>query len=342
MKAAPMTARPNFPLITQADIVSFYHLQMPRWLFSHPKYKTLSLEAKVAYTFLLNRFQLSRLNGWINENGEVFVIFTRESLAEEMQVSYRKAIECFKELAEADLIWEQRLGRGYANQIYLALVQLGASDAQVHTSAPFSSETPRAAKPASLRNIMDGQDLPEPQVKECDIDSSRPADFAGLELQDPRTSKNEKKNIQWREKEVSLSDKLDEISGNCELDLFSPGVAGVFCDVVEKSHREQCAPLYSAVVEPEISMTDEKTTVDAPSIETRPPSQESAPVPTPRWISTVLLSLICGEMSTWVGIGNYSQAFFLSMEKSPYCRGSPSMLGFWRSGKNWGRDERII
>lgn len=81
---------------------------------------------------------------------------------------------------------------------------------------------------------MDGQDLPEPQVKECDIDSSRPADFAGLELQDPHTSKNEKKNIQLREKEVSLSDKLDEISGNCELDLVSSEVAGVFCDAVQK------------------------------------------------------------------------------------------------------------
>lgn len=134
MKAALMTARPNFPLMTQADIVSFYHLQMPRWLFSHPKYKTLSLEAKVAYTFLLNRFQLSRLNGWINEKGEVFVIFTRKSLAEEMQINYRKAIKCFKELAETDLIWEQRLGRGYANQIYLALVQLEASDAQAYTN----------------------------------------------------------------------------------------------------------------------------------------------------------------------------------------------------------------
>lgn len=112
MKAAPMNMRPSFPLMTQADIVSFFHLQMPRWLFSHSKYKSLSLEAKVAYTFLLNRFQLSRLNGWINEDGEVFVIFTRESLAEEMQISYRKSIECFKELVAVDLIWERRPGRG--------------------------------------------------------------------------------------------------------------------------------------------------------------------------------------------------------------------------------------
>ncbi len=48
-----------FALMTRENFVSFYHMQMPRWLFSDPKYKTMSLHAKVAYTFLLNRCQLS-------------------------------------------------------------------------------------------------------------------------------------------------------------------------------------------------------------------------------------------------------------------------------------------
>ena len=56
MKAAKTDALPDFRLMKQSDIVSFFHLQMPRWLFSHEQYKPLSLEAKVAYTFLLNRF----------------------------------------------------------------------------------------------------------------------------------------------------------------------------------------------------------------------------------------------------------------------------------------------
>ena len=88
MKAAPMTQKPSFPLMKQGDVQNIYHLQMPRWLFTDPKYMELALETKVAYTFLLNRFQLSRLNGWVNEDGAVFIIYTRRSLAEEMQVSY--------------------------------------------------------------------------------------------------------------------------------------------------------------------------------------------------------------------------------------------------------------
>lgn len=118
MKAAPITKKPSFPLMKQGDIQNIYHLQMPRWLFTDPRYIGLSLEAKVTYTFLLNRFQLSRLNGWLNDDGEVFIIYTRRSLSSEMQVSYHKIIEAMKELSSAGLIWERRCGRGDANQIY--------------------------------------------------------------------------------------------------------------------------------------------------------------------------------------------------------------------------------
>ena len=135
MKAAPMSKRPEFPLMCQGDIQNIYHLQMPRWLFTDPRYQPLALEAKVAYTFLLNRFQLSRLNGWINDRGEVFIIYTRRSLAAEMQVSYHKVLAAMKELAGAGLIWERRCGRGDANQIYLARVETARPGEE--SCAPF-------------------------------------------------------------------------------------------------------------------------------------------------------------------------------------------------------------
>lgn len=61
MKAAKLNQRPAFALMKQTDIQNVHHLQMPRWLFSDPRYAEMSLDAKVAYTFLLNRFQLSRI-----------------------------------------------------------------------------------------------------------------------------------------------------------------------------------------------------------------------------------------------------------------------------------------
>jgi len=150
-----MTKKPSFPLMKQGDIQSIYHLQMPRWLFTDARYMGLSLESKVAYTFLLNRFQLSRLNGWINDDGEVFIIYTRRSLASEMQVSYHKIIESMKELSAAGLIWERRCGRGAANQIYLALVEHGEV---VGGSAPFVPSTHEAAGGAG--SGVRGADVP--------------------------------------------------------------------------------------------------------------------------------------------------------------------------------------
>ena len=60
MRAAEMKERPGFSLMKQGDMQTIYHMQMPRWLFSDPRYAGMSLDAKVTYTFLLNRFQLSR------------------------------------------------------------------------------------------------------------------------------------------------------------------------------------------------------------------------------------------------------------------------------------------
>ena len=123
MRAAQLKERPSFSLMKQTDIQSIYYMQMPRWLFSDPRYAAMSLDAKVTYTFLLNRFQLSRRKGWVNDQGEVFVIFPRKALAGELRICEKRVIAAFHKLAELHLIWEKRCGRGDANQIYLAKIE---------------------------------------------------------------------------------------------------------------------------------------------------------------------------------------------------------------------------
>lgn len=41
MRAAKMKERPSFQLMVQTDVQSIYHMQMPRWLFSDPRYRVL-------------------------------------------------------------------------------------------------------------------------------------------------------------------------------------------------------------------------------------------------------------------------------------------------------------
>ena len=224
MKAAPMTQRPSFPLMKQGDIQNIYHLQMPRWLFTDPRYMGLALESKVAYTFLLNRFQLSWLNGWVNEDEAVFIIYTRHSLADEMQVSYRKIIESMKELSAAGLIWEKRCGRGSANQIYLALVEheevKGGSAPFVepeHESAggPSQPDTPeniRSAESAPLDKTLPPEcpptpalEVPEQHFKKCENGISGSAGMAHPEVPKLHPSQKEKSHTDSIHTETSPS-----------------------------------------------------------------------------------------------------------------------------------------
>lgn len=218
MKQENNENRPSFGLMKLNNIISYYHMQMPRWLFSDSGYSDMTLESKVAYTFLLNRFQLSRRNGWVNRYGEVYVIYTREDLAGEMQISYRKAISCFKELTEKHLVWEQRQGRGLPNRIYLAEVVFAEKASFSYDCAPFSANENRPAEIAGLENEDDmsenrencsempdtdaeplytaASDLPELQCKTCENGTSRGAETAVQDLPKPHTSKKEIRNTE--------------------------------------------------------------------------------------------------------------------------------------------------
>ena len=49
----------------QIDNFTFY--RVPKALFTSPRYKALSSEAKILYGFLLDRVSLSTRNGWKDE-----------------------------------------------------------------------------------------------------------------------------------------------------------------------------------------------------------------------------------------------------------------------------------
>ena len=181
MKAAQMKIRPDFMLMKQTDVQSIYYMQMPRWLFSDPRYADLSLDAKVTYTFLLNRFQLSRRKGWVNEQGKVFVIFPRQELAQELRVCEKRVTAAFRALSERQLVWEKRCGRGDANQIYLAKVE--PQDDPDYQCAPFHSQEyescgTRTAESAVLDDVELSVEPQDRRFKNGGIRGSRTVDLA--------------------------------------------------------------------------------------------------------------------------------------------------------------------
>ena len=253
MKAARLNERPSFTLMKQTDIQNVYHMQMPRWLFSDPRYCDMSLDAKVTYTFLLNRFQLSRRNNWVNEQGEVFVIFPRKALAKELRICEQRITAAFRKLVELELVWEKRCGRGDANQIYLATVC--PIDDPGYQCAPFVDEDAeqcgcRTADSEVLDGSMDAQEPQYPLFLNSKTGAARTADSASQEPQDPLPSNNNPSYIDLSQKEVSPSvypagihqtdrqmddeEMLLGILDACDLDTFQPETAKVFENAIER------------------------------------------------------------------------------------------------------------
>ena len=250
MRATKLTTRPSFSLMKQTDIQSVYHMQMPRWLFSDPRYADMNLDAKVTYTFLLNRFQLSRRNGWVNDQGEVFVIFPRKALAAELRICEQRVTAAFKKLVELELVWEKRCGRGNANQIYLA--QVTPIDDPAYESAPFLQEdTPscgsRTADPEVLGEGPDPQEPQNPPFQNREFCASRTAKPEVPDPQNPSPSYIDTSHTEYSTLPVSQSVSCDTVDGqadeeaelmgildSCELSFFDPGVARVFENAIER------------------------------------------------------------------------------------------------------------
>ena len=103
---------------TLNDIQRSTFYQMPKFLFED-EFEVLSNDARVLYSLLRDRHELSVKNKWINENGEVYLIFSRESMCSILKRSDKTVTKAMNDLKQHKLIDEQRQGLGKPNLIYL-------------------------------------------------------------------------------------------------------------------------------------------------------------------------------------------------------------------------------
>ena len=67
-----------------ADQFTFF--RVPKILFTD-EYINISSDAKLLYGMLLDRMSLSLKNGWLDEEGRVFIIYTAEEIMEQLHIS---------------------------------------------------------------------------------------------------------------------------------------------------------------------------------------------------------------------------------------------------------------
>lgn len=122
----------------------FYAL--PKILFENPIYEDMRLDAKVAYAMLKDRLDLSFKNNWIDEDGNIYLVYSNSNLMKILNCSKSTLLRIKKQLSEYGLIREVQQSTSksgnLANRIYLGLLQddTSAEIADKSTNSQINNE----------------------------------------------------------------------------------------------------------------------------------------------------------------------------------------------------------
>lgn len=154
------------------------YYQIPQELFVNEKYKNkLNSDSKILYAFLLDRLSLSQKNHWIDEDNNVYLIFTREEVQEKLNLSDKTVTKAFKILMEVNLVQEKRQGLGKPNLIYVGKINHSDSenlrflnrknyDSGIEESTTLDSENLRGINTNNIKTNIINTDSINPKSDE--------------------------------------------------------------------------------------------------------------------------------------------------------------------------------
>ena len=104
----------------EAEQFSFY--RVPRILIKDARFKGLSSDAKILYGLMLDRMSLSMKNGWLDDENRAYIIYTVDSIMEDLGCSKPTCTKIMRELDSENgigLIEKKRRGLGKPDIIYV-------------------------------------------------------------------------------------------------------------------------------------------------------------------------------------------------------------------------------
>jgi len=107
--------------------VTFRFYQVPKALFKNSIYKGLPIGAKLMYSVLRDRLNVSIKNEWEDEKGYIYLIFSLKELLNLLEIDEKTVVKYKKALVKYKLIFDKRVGQGNPNRIYVLKPELGNS-----------------------------------------------------------------------------------------------------------------------------------------------------------------------------------------------------------------------
>ena len=87
---------PDYLHSAEADHFAF--IRVPKILLQNEAFHGISVEAKLLYSLLFDRTELSNKNGWRDDQDRVYIIFTVAEIQENLNCGNKKAIQLLDEL----------------------------------------------------------------------------------------------------------------------------------------------------------------------------------------------------------------------------------------------------
>lgn len=172
---------------TLKDIQSNSFYQLPKFLFA-ADYINMSNDAKILYALLRDRMSLSIKNRWIDVQGAIYLIYTRDEMGTMLKKSKNTIKKMVDELKEYKLLDEVRQGLNKPNLLYLLTPDTLQAD------YPYNTDLDKEAKD-ELEDIHDVLNTVESientrKVNFCDSGLSKIATQESQEVTATKTNNN--------------------------------------------------------------------------------------------------------------------------------------------------------
>lgn len=187
---------------TEAEQYSFYRI--PKTLLTDPRYKNVSIEAKVLYGLLLDRMGLSMKNGWMDSSRRVYIYFTQEDAMAMMNCGKDKATRLFRELDQGGigLIERKKQGQGRPTRIYVKNFALPPEPGQ---TPPSPEPAPQEARySAQTAETQRSRPLDSAALLTAAFAQSAPLEIRGQDSGFSAPNKTDKKNTELNDTDPSI------------------------------------------------------------------------------------------------------------------------------------------
>ncbi|ANQ65760.1 replication initiator protein A [Staphylococcus equorum] len=177
--------------------------QLPKVFFTNPKYTKLSNDAKITWSILRDRLDLSIRNNWVDKNGDIFFIYTNEKLKSILNISSpNKLSKIKKELTQADLFNQIRVGLNKPNKLYIKKPEV--TEADVYYISQQENDVEQ----------RDNTDVSLSYVQKYDNDTSRDINNIRHDVSKEYTNDTDLSNTDYIETENNDTNDLNDTYNN--------------------------------------------------------------------------------------------------------------------------------